>query len=62
MHALFGLLILAAIAGFVVFAFRQSTGVRRSGRHDDGEAWPLAGGGSDSSSSHDSGGGFGHGG
>ena len=33
MHALFGFLILAAIGAFLVFAFRQGTGVRR--KHDD---------------------------
>jgi hypothetical protein len=61
MHALFGFLILGGVGAFVVFALRQSTGVRRSGRRDDGTAWPMAGGGSDSGASHDSGGGFGHG-
>jgi hypothetical protein len=60
MHALIGLLTLIGIAGFIVFAFRQGTGVRRDDRPDHGvtTGWP---GGSDSGSSHDSGGGFGHG-
>jgi hypothetical protein len=59
MHPLLGLLILAAMGAFLVFAFRQGMGVQRSRRRDDGEAWPLAG--RDSGSSHDAGSGFGHG-
>jgi hypothetical protein len=58
MHSLFGFLILAATGAFLVFAFRQGTGVRRSDRRDDGAAVNLR---SDSGSSHHSGDGFGHG-
>jgi len=61
MHAFFGFLILLAIGAFVVFAFRQGVGVRRDGRRDDGAAFNLGSGGSDSGSSHHSGDGFGHG-
>jgi hypothetical protein len=57
MHSLIGLLILAGVAAFVGYAFRQGMGVRREHRRDDGSAFPIA---SDSGSSHhgaDSGGG-----
>ena len=45
MHAFFGFMILLVLGAFVVFAFRQGTGVRRSDRRDDGAAVNL---GSDS--------------
>jgi hypothetical protein len=61
MHALFGFLILLVLGAFVVFAFRQGTGVRRDGRRDDGAAVNLGSGGSDSGPSHHSGDGSGHG-
>jgi hypothetical protein len=38
MHSIIGLLILIGAGAFVFFAFRQSTGVRRSGRADNHEA------------------------
>jgi hypothetical protein len=41
MHAVIGFLILAGAAAFVVFAFGQGMGVRRSGRKDDGQAGDL---------------------
>jgi hypothetical protein len=37
MHAVIGLLMLIGAGGFVVFAFRQGTGAKRSGRTDDHE-------------------------
>jgi hypothetical protein len=61
MHALFGLLILSVVGAFLVFAFRQGMGVRRDARRDDGTAFNLGSGGSDSGPSHHSGDGFGHG-
>ncbi len=38
MHAVIGLLILIGAGAFVVFAFRQGTDTKRSGRTDDHEA------------------------
>jgi hypothetical protein len=37
MHSLVGLLILIGAGGFVVFAFRQGMGTKRSGRVDNHE-------------------------
>jgi hypothetical protein len=37
MHTVMGLLILIGVGAFVVFAFRQGTGTKRSGRTDDHE-------------------------
>jgi hypothetical protein len=38
MHAVIGFLILIGAGAFVVFAFRQGTAAKRSGRADDHEA------------------------
>jgi hypothetical protein len=58
MHPLLGLLMLAGVGAFLVFAFRQGMGVRRDDRRDGG----YPGGTSDLGPSHHSGdGGFGHG-
>jgi hypothetical protein len=37
MHPILGLLILIGAGAFVVFAFRQGMGAKRSGREDDDE-------------------------
>jgi hypothetical protein len=58
MHAVIGLLILIGVGAFVVFAFRQGTGTKRSGRTDDHEAVGII---RDAQSHHFGDGGFGHG-
>jgi hypothetical protein len=57
MHPIIGLLILVGLGALIVFAFRQGLRVRPDNRPDHG---PSVGYGSDGSS-HDGGGGFGHG-
>ena len=59
-HSLIGLLILIGTGIFVVFAFRQGTSVRRSGRTDDQSAANLGAGRGDYHHPGDGGGGFGH--
>ena len=44
MHSIIGLLILIGAAAFVVFAFRQGMGTKRSGRKDDQSAVGMGAG------------------
>jgi hypothetical protein len=57
MHSLIGLLILIGAAAFAVFAFRQGTSTKRSGRTDDQSAVGM---GSGSGYHHPGDGGLGH--
>ena len=44
MHPILGLLILIGVGAFVVFAFRQGMGTKRSGRTDDHSAVGMGSG------------------
>jgi hypothetical protein len=57
MHFIIGLLILIGAGAFMVFAFRQGMGAKRSGRTDNHEAVNMRAG---SGYEHPGDGGFGH--